>query len=150
MKLSLRFPAELPQPVRDELESLMTQIRAAFDTLAYGRWVLRTAITPPALTASQNDYEPSGLATAQWIRISSTTAVNLTGLKAGSVGDVILLTNIGSNTITLVHASASSAEANRFRCPGAGDFALATQESVWVIGDRFYDGSAMVWRLIGH
>jgi hypothetical protein len=73
-------------------------------------------VTPASLSASQNDYSPG---TADIIRLSSSTAVDITGLAAPSAdGALRLLINTnaaGGANITLRHENTSSAAANRFR-----------------------------------
>lgn len=102
-------------------------------------------ITPTVLTVNTNDYGPSGLATAAVVRIASTGAIDLTGLAAATNQSVFhLLSNVGAFTITLKNASASSAAANRWRCPGAVDFGLATGTAVWI----WYDVTLGVWQVI--
>lgn len=73
-------------------------------------------VTPASLSASQNDYAPG---TADIIRLSSSTAVNITGLAApaadGAIRLIINTNAAGGAAITLAHESTSSAAANRFR-----------------------------------
>jgi len=82
-------------------------------------------VTPASLSASQNDYAPG---TADIIRLSSSTAVNITGLAAPAAdGALRLLINTnasGGANITLVHESASSTAANRFRSVTTGNIVL--------------------------
>jgi hypothetical protein len=106
---------------------------------------LTPAITPAALTTSQNNYAPTGGGGASVWRISATTPVNITGLAVGQAdGDVYVITNVGSSTITLVHESASSTAANRLSCPGADSIVLATLSTAMFI----YDGTAARFRCI--
>jgi hypothetical protein len=73
-------------------------------------------VSPSSLSASQNDYAPGA---ADIIRLSSSTAVDITGLAAPSAdGALRLLINTnaaGGANITLRHENTSSAAANRFR-----------------------------------
>lgn len=100
-------------------------------------------ITPPALTASTNNYGPANAATASVWRISSTGAVDLTGIDAGSSPRPVLI-NIGSYTITLKHESASSTAANRFVGPGAADYALVAGGTVEIALDTV----SQRWRVV--
>jgi hypothetical protein len=78
--------------------------------------ILHNAITPPALTANVNDWNPTGLSTANVI-MASTDGSNfdITGIKAQEEGRKILLINSGSSgKITLKNNSANSIAANRF------------------------------------
>lgn len=110
-------------------------------------------ITPSALTVSTNDWAPTDIAGAYAVRVSSTGAIDLTGIYTGGTGDTplpgsnapgreLLLVNIGANTITLKHDATSTA-AYRFLCPGSVDFSLTanTCASLW------YDTTSARWRV---
>jgi hypothetical protein len=71
-------------------------------------------VTPPQITANQNDYAPTGLATALVGRISSDVARSITGIAAVPGGRFLWLQNVGAFPITLSNANAGSAAANRF------------------------------------
>ena len=77
-------------------------------------------ITPPDITVSQNDYNPTDLDDAHALLLTSTANVNITGLVSTgfSLGRQILISNRGTFNITLVNESASSSAANRFSFPG--------------------------------
>lgn len=109
-----------------------------------GAFVLTGLISPTSLGSDQNNYSPTGLATASLIRLTASTPVNITGLAAPALGgQVILLANIGSNTITLKNASGSSSAANRFAL--SADYSLAQNKSALI----WYDKTSTNWRLIG-
>lgn len=73
-------------------------------------------VTPASLSGNQNDYAPG---TADIVRLSSSTAVDITGLAAPAAdGALRLLINTnasGGANITLHHENSSSTAANRFR-----------------------------------
>lgn len=73
-------------------------------------------LTPPTLAANVNDYNPAGLADANFLRLSSSTPINITGLAAPSpaVGQVVLIKNVGSSNVTVINNSGLSLAANRF------------------------------------
>lgn len=102
-------------------------------------------ISPAALTATTNDWNPTGLATASVV-IATTdgTARSLTGLTAGAAGDIIYLHNTGTATISLNHQNAGSAAANRFTCPRGLTFTLTTKTTVQLI----YSATLSTW-LVG-
>lgn len=100
------------------------------------------SITPSQITSDQNDYNPTGLSTASTLRISTDATRNITGLQGGSNGRVILLHNIGSNSLVLPNESGSSSAANRFNVGsditiGASGLALLQ-----------YDITSLRWRAI--
>lgn len=97
-------------------------------------------LTPSQITANQNDYSPSGLATASVLRLDTDAARTMTGLDGGFDGRRMLLVNKGSYTLTLANESASSTAANRFSL--GADFYLAAGQSLELI----YDATASRWR----
>ncbi len=105
--------------------------------------VLGGTISPASLSASQNDWNPTGWAGASIIRVTSSGEVDLTGLTGGRAGRVAIVQNIGTNVETLKNESASSSAANRFAL-GGGDLALSGGASALLI----YDGTSSRWRLI--
>jgi hypothetical protein len=111
--------------------------------LALPRGLILTGIAaPPQITASQNDYNPTGAATASVLQLSSDASRNITGLAGGAEGRVVSLINIGSQPIVLADESASSSAANRFTL-GAGLTVAAKQAAM-----LRYDGTAARWRLV--
>lgn len=74
-------------------------------------------LTPATFSTDQNDYNPTGLSTANWLKIASTnfgSGNNVTGLAGGASGRRILIENVGSWPVVLVTNSSSSSAANRF------------------------------------
>lgn len=97
-------------------------------------------ITPSALNANTNDWDPTGLSAATRVRASASVAVNLTGLKAASDGQWLVLENVGAYNITLTANDSASASANRFLFPKP--LGLRPGDSVLLE----YDGTAGGWR----
>lgn len=83
-------------------------------------FALPADITPAALSADQNNYNPTGLATADVLRLeSSGTPRNITGLAGGADGRIILIRNIGATyNVVLKNESASSDADKRFALGG--------------------------------
>lgn len=81
---------------------------------AAGAFALKGDITPTALSGDVDDWNPTGLADAAVIRISSSTDVNITGLAGGADGRIIVIENIGFNNITLTSEDGASTAANQF------------------------------------
>lgn len=105
---------------------------------------LRTGvISPTQLTADTDNWNPTGLATANVIRIDVDAAHNLTGLAAQASGTMLLLYNTTAFTVTLKHDVTSTA-ANRFYAPGDADYSLTAHESVWIR----YDGTHARWTIV--
>jgi hypothetical protein len=103
-------------------------------------------VTPSSLSASQNDYAPG---VCDILRLSSSTAIDLTGLGDGTVdGAMRLLINTnasGGAAITLKHESASSTAANRFRNTTGGDFVLPADGGSAVLT---YSSAISRWRIL--
>ncbi len=97
--------------------------------------------TPAQITATQNDYAPTGLSTAAALRLSSDAARSITGLAGGRAGRRMALHNVGSYAITLAEQDAGSAAANRF----AFRQVLLPGASIEVE----YDATSQRWRAIG-
>ncbi len=101
-------------------------------------------ITPPALTADTHNWNPSGLATNDLIRMSATAGnVELTGLMAQPDGTVRRLINIGPDDIKLKKYSGSSSSSNQF----AFESDINVKKDMGAIA--FYDGTSTKWRSWG-
>jgi hypothetical protein len=98
-------------------------------------------VTPPRITADQNNYSPTGLQFARALELTSDAARSITGLAEGYDGRVIILRNANaSKYITLVNESASSTAADRFSLPA--NFAIEPKTSVVL---RYIGGSTNRW-----
>jgi hypothetical protein len=104
--------------------------------------ILSGVISPPQITANQNDYNPTGAPTASVLQLSSDASRNITGLAGGAEGRLVSLINIGGQPIVLADESSSSSAANRFTL-GASLTVAAKQAAL-----LRYDGTAARWRLI--
>jgi hypothetical protein len=71
-------------------------------------------VTPPALTANQNDYAPAGASAATVVQLSSDATRSLTGLGGGFDGRLLSIVNVGSQNLALLDENPGSAAANRF------------------------------------
>ena len=110
-------------------------------------FALTGTITPPLITADQNDYDPTGLADATVLRLSSNATRNLTGIVGGFSGRILVLRNIGANQIVLKNQTGSSS-VNQFRLPVfaaiAYDVTIPGGHTVVVQ----YDSSLSYWVLL--
>lgn len=93
--------------------------------IASGQRRITGELVPAAITVSQNDYSPTGFATAAVVILSSTGAVNITGFGSVANGREIYVYNNGVNNITLKHQDAGSVAANRIIGRAAADVVLA-------------------------
>ncbi len=100
---------------------------------------LTGVIAPSQITANQNDYNPTGIASASVVNLSSDALRSISGLAGGAEGRVVALLNTGSQTIVLLNESASSTTANRFTA--GSDLAIGAKQAVLLR----YDGTAARW-----
>jgi hypothetical protein len=100
-------------------------------------------VTPAAISASQDDYNPTGLSTANTLRLATnnTTQRNITGLTAMGTGRFLLVHNVGPGPIAFIDEGGTSAAANRFSM--AGDMILLPDSSMILQ----YDGTSSRWRV---
>ena len=116
----------------------------AGDMTVQKRLLLTGDISPAQLTGNVNDYDPTSLANASTLRLSSDASRNITGLAGGSDGRQLTLHNVGSFDIVLADESASSTAANRFAL-GGSNFTLASGKGTTII----YDATSSRWRQTG-
>jgi hypothetical protein len=106
-----------------------------------GALQLSNILTAASLSSDQNNYNPTGFATAGTIRLTSSVPVNITGIGAMNDGECKILHNIGSNNITLKNASGSSTSGNQFAFL-TGDIILGANSVVAIQ----YDLTSTKWR----
>jgi hypothetical protein len=99
-------------------------------------------ISPAQITADQNDYAPTGIATANTLRINSNALRNITGISS-IANQILLIHNTGTFDIVFKDESSSSTAANRFALNG--DLTLKPDQSVLI----WYDGTSTRWRASG-
>lgn len=99
-------------------------------------------LSPTSFSATQNDYNPTGLHSSFIIRLNNTNLgnVNVSGINAGVDGEMHVISNVSANglsTITLTNEDAGSTAANRFH----GTAVLATTSNKFIV----YDGATARW-----
>lgn len=103
-------------------------------------------ITPTALGAGANNYDPTGWANSRTVRLDGGVADRtITGLAAPSPAAEVRrrIINIGTtNSLIFAHASGSSDAANRITCPNALSLTLLPGQG----SDFQYDVAGAVWR----
>ena len=98
-------------------------------------------ITPAQITADQTDYNPTGLSTANVLRLSSDAARSINSLAGGSDGRTIILYNVGAQEITLKNNSGIGSAANQFLLNA--DVVLGINQGAIVQ----YDSASARWRV---
>jgi hypothetical protein len=101
-------------------------------------------ITPATLTANTDNWNPTGLSTASVIRASTNATWNLTGIVAPADDRLLILANIGTQDLVLIH-NATSTAANRFLGPDDADVTLGPDTWTWLL----YDLTSARWRVLG-
>lgn len=119
----------------------VTAALSGADLTASETVALSGIITPTALAANTDNWNPTDLANATIIRVSASSTYNLTGIVAPATNRVLVLVNVGANTITLINNNTSTA-ANRFQFGTAGNISLAAEDSVIL----WYDLASARWR----
>ena len=107
---------------------------------------VQNVISPTALSGTQqNDYSPTGLASANFVRQNVTAQTVISGLAAQPANTVIALQNIGTATtskLILVHEGSASSGSNRFSFPN--NVAMVLPPGAIVV--LWYDGTTGRWR----
>ena len=101
-------------------------------------------LSPSQITVNQNNYDPSGLAAASSLRLTSDASRNITGLAGGADGRIIIMHNVGSNDIVFKDEDAGSTAANRFQF--TADLTLKANQGCVLQ----YDSTDSRWRLVSH
>jgi hypothetical protein len=73
------------------------------------RFVIPTIISPAQITGNTDNWNPTGLATADLIRLSTDASRNITGIVAPSTSRYLQLANIGAQNAVLKHDVTSTA-----------------------------------------
>lgn len=98
-----------------------------------GQELLSAFVCTP-LQASVNDYfvNQRGFVNASLLQISSTAAVNLTGLRGATPNRELLVLNTGASAITVKNASGLSLAVNRFQL--GADVVLNQNQAIKLVG----------------
>lgn len=78
-------------------------------------FIVSGVISPAQIAANQNDYSPTGLATASVLRLTTDgTPRDLTGLALGQAGKLLIVHYVSGAGLTLKDENTGSIAANRF------------------------------------
>ncbi len=80
----------------------------------FNRFELIGTISPAQITATQDNYNPTGLSTASVLRLTTDSSRNITGLAGGADGRVLIIHNVGSFNLVLMDEGGTSTDINRF------------------------------------
>lgn len=105
------------------------------------RFDLSGDISPTAIAAQADDYNPTSLSTSSVLRVTLTGNQTMTGLQGGADGRMLTIINIDTtDTLTLANESASSTAANRFSFVGNATLQPGQSMALW------YDSTSSRWR----
>lgn len=107
---------------------------------------LVATISPAQITATQNDYNPTGLSTAKTLIVTVDQARSINGIAGGFEGRNLLLINGSTNAdgdLILRAENTGSTASNRFA--GDSDIVIEPQETALIQ----YDGTLARWRIVG-
>lgn len=102
-------------------------------------------LSPTALSANQNNYSPTSLATAAVLRLDASNAVKITGLAGGEEGRVLVVANVSTavdGDIILTAEDAASTAANRFAVDNDTVLEPGSAAVLW------YDSVSSRWRIV--
>jgi hypothetical protein len=103
----------------------------------------KTGVITATVNATQNNWNPTGLATARIVRISGQTASrDITGITAQTAGTLLTLFNASTSfPIVLKSENAGSTAANRILPPAFADYTIGIYDSATL----FYSGLDSRW-----
>lgn len=113
-------------------------------------WVSRqpegTILTPTALSGDVNNYNPTGLSSANYLRLDGGSSDRtITGIQAPTYDKRLTIINIGStNNIILSHANTNSATGNRFAIGAGSSLAIPIDGAATI----WYDTVSQKWRVL--
>lgn len=98
-------------------------------------------LSPAQITADQNNYNPG---TAGLWRLSSDATRTITGILAGSSGQLLTLVNVGSNPIILANLNGGSLAANQILTGTGADLTFTADQAI----NLEYDTTTSKWRIL--
>jgi hypothetical protein len=102
-------------------------------------------ISPTQLTANQDDWAPTGHATASVFRVTTDATVRtITGITGGADGRLLLLVNANSSTAFILADETTSTAANQIMTPNSADYYVRGGGAVLL----WYDSTSSRWRIL--
>jgi hypothetical protein len=138
-------PLEAEYPYDQTLKAMRVGDGSTLGGFLQKKWGKAYTVSPPQITANQNNYSPTDLAIAEALLLNADAARDITGLALGATDRVLTLYNTGAPTITLKNASASSTAANRFALAGSADYQLRSGYAITLL----YSAATSRWIAVG-
>lgn len=101
-------------------------------------------VSPPALTAQVNDYNPSATASLWRLSTSGGASRTITGIAGAVAGRAIIIVNLGPDNIVLAHQNADSSLSNRIISNTGVNITLAPDANAQLV----YDNTSLRWRVV--
>jgi hypothetical protein len=120
-------------------------VDAGLDQAQFGAALALTGdITPSVISAQQNNYNPTGLSTANVLKLeASGSTQSITGIAGGADGRILILQNVGATySLSLLNESGSSTDVNRFKLGQTSAVSIQPGYSFILI----YDSTTQRWR----
>ena len=109
-------------------------------------FVMTGILSPAQITSNQTDYNPTGLASASHLRLSTDASRTIFTLLTGVAGRVLVITNIGTQNLVLSQDDGVTGVATaRFLLPNGINLTMKAADSVTL----YYDGTSSRWRVSG-
>jgi len=106
-------------------------------------FALAGVLSPASFSTTQDNYNPTNLATANTLRLTTTADATITGIAGGAQGRLLTIYNVGTFKISFTKQSAGSTAANRFAIDN--DVLLKPDTAVVLQ----YDATSSRWRVAG-
>lgn len=99
-------------------------------------------------TGTQDNYNPSGLSTANIIRANNASSLTIDGIVGGTDGRVLTICAVSGQTVTLANEAAGSTAANRIWATNNQNSTLASSATTAnACAQLLYDSTSSRWRM---
>jgi hypothetical protein len=102
-----------------------------------------TTVASPSFTGSADNWAGAANGVSM-VRYSANGAYSISGIAAGSDGDILRFYNLSNYTLSFLHASGSSTSPNQIICPNGVQYDVRKFGGV----DLWYDGTGSRWRVL--
>jgi len=118
-----------------------------------GKFGVRGAISPTGITGTINNWNPTGLATAAFIRATLSGDATITGLAGGEEGRIVTIVNLSTNRALRLTNSDTGSDADKRFLFDNQDGGVAVVDLMLHRGETatvWYDAVNANWRLLAH
>lgn len=101
-------------------------------------------------TGTVNDYNPTGISTANIIRANNASALTIDGIVGGTDGRGLTICDVGAANINVINEAAGSTAANRIWTSNAQNIVLIGTSNGNACASLLYDSTSSRWRVTGY